>query len=92
GSILFVNGGSGARPNPKVAGTSIAFAGEGAYAFMLHDTLAGQDIHVAQMIVPGAIQPGHPTYDPAVLADLLWQAHVGRDAFRIFAEPMPGTP
>lgn len=40
GSILFVNGGSGARPNPKVAGTSIAFAGEAAYARMLHDTLA----------------------------------------------------
>jgi NADP-dependent 3-hydroxy acid dehydrogenase YdfG len=25
GSILFVNGGSGARPNPNDAGTSIAF-------------------------------------------------------------------
>jgi hypothetical protein len=48
GSILFVNGGSGARPNPKVAGTSIAFAGEGAYAKMLHDTLAGEGIRVAQ--------------------------------------------
>ncbi len=32
GTVLFVNGGSGARPNAKVAGTSIAFAGEGAYA------------------------------------------------------------
>jgi NADP-dependent 3-hydroxy acid dehydrogenase YdfG len=40
GSVLFVNGGSGARPNPNVAGTFIAFAGEGAYAKMLHDTLA----------------------------------------------------
>jgi NAD(P)-dependent dehydrogenase (short-subunit alcohol dehydrogenase family) len=27
------------------------------------------------------IQPGHPTHDPAVLADLLWQAHEGRERF-----------
>ena len=40
GTVLFVNGGSGARPNPKVAGTSIAFAAEGTYAAMLHDVLA----------------------------------------------------
>jgi hypothetical protein len=28
GTVPFVNGGSGARPNPNVAGTSVAFAGE----------------------------------------------------------------
>jgi short-subunit dehydrogenase len=88
GSILFVNGGSGARPNPKVAGTSIAFAGEGAYARMLHDTLAGDGIHVAQLIIPGAIRPGHPANDPAALADRLWQLHSGRGEFRVFSEPM----
>jgi NADP-dependent 3-hydroxy acid dehydrogenase YdfG len=89
GSILFVNGGSGARPNPKVAGTSIAFAGEGAYAKMLHETLADDGIHVAQLIIPGAIEPGHPTNDPAVLADNLWHLHTDRGDFRAFAEPMP---
>ena len=91
GSILFVNGGSAARPNPKVAGTSIAFAGESAYASMLHDTLADQGIHVAQLIVPGAIRPGHPTHGPDVLAERLWQAHLGHQEFRTFAEPMPGS-
>ncbi len=88
GSILFVNGGSGARPNPNVAGTSIAFAGEGAYAKMLHDTLADDGIQVAQLIIPGAIEPGHPTNDPGVLADKLWYLHTNHDKFRIFAEPM----
>jgi NADP-dependent 3-hydroxy acid dehydrogenase YdfG len=38
GTLLFVNGGSAVRPNPAVAGTSIAFAAESAYARMLHDT------------------------------------------------------
>jgi NADP-dependent 3-hydroxy acid dehydrogenase YdfG len=89
GSLLFVNGASGARPNPKVAGTSVAFAGEGAYAAMLHETLAAEGIHVAQLIVPGAIEPGHPNNDPDVLADRLWQLHTSRDGFRSFAEPLP---
>lgn len=40
GTLLFVNGGSAVRPNPKVAGTSIAFTAESAYAQMLHDALA----------------------------------------------------
>jgi aryl-alcohol dehydrogenase-like predicted oxidoreductase/NADP-dependent 3-hydroxy acid dehydrogenase YdfG len=88
GTVLFVNGGSGARPNPKVAGTSIAFAGEAAYAAMLHTALAEENIHVGQLIIPRGITPGHPTHDPDVLADLLWTMHTGRDTLRVFAEPM----
>ena len=88
GTVLFVNGGSGARPNPKVAGTSIAFAGEGAYASMLHTALAEENIHVGQLIIPGGITPGHSTHDPDVLADRLWTMHTSRDTFRVFAEPM----
>jgi short-subunit dehydrogenase len=88
GSILFVNGGSGARPNPKVAGTSIAFAGESAYATMLHDTLTAENIQVGQLIIPGAIEPGHPTHDPAVLAGKLWHLHSHPEQFRVFADEM----
>ena len=88
GTVLFVNGGSGARPNPKVAGTSIAFAAEGAYATMLHTALAGENIHVGQLIIPGGITAGHPTHDPDVLADRLWTMHADRDTFRVFADPM----
>ncbi|GAB2893183.1 hypothetical protein GCM10022245_30600 [Streptomyces mayteni] len=89
GTILFVNGGSGARPNPRVAGTSIAFAGQGAFAKMLHDTLATENIHVGQLIIPGAIRPGHPTHDPDVLAARLWHLHTHPAEFRVFAEELP---
>ena len=88
GTVLFVNGGSAARPNARVAGTSIAFAGESAYAQMLHEVLADEGIHVGQLIIPGAITPGHPRNDPAVLADTLWTMHVERGAFRRFAEDL----
>lgn len=88
GTVLFVNGGSAVRPNPQVAGTSIAFAGEGAYASMLHTALAEQGIHVGQLIIPGGITVGHPTHDPDALAQGLWEMHTGRDTFRVFAEPM----
>ncbi|MEU6511225.1 SDR family NAD(P)-dependent oxidoreductase [Streptomyces sp. NPDC046942] len=88
GTLLFVNGGSAVQPHPERAGTSIAFAAEGAYARMLHDTLAADGIHVAQLIIPGAIRPGDPHTDPALLADTLWTLHQDRDDFRHFASPM----
>ncbi|WP_433697247.1 SDR family NAD(P)-dependent oxidoreductase [Nocardiopsis sp. CA-288880] len=88
GTVLFVNGGSGARPNPNVAGTSIAFAGQGAYARMMHEVLAPENIHVGQLIIPGAITPGHPTHDPGVLAERLWRMHADHRGFRVFAEDM----
>ncbi|SNY47110.1 SDR family NAD(P)-dependent oxidoreductase [Paractinoplanes atraurantiacus] len=81
GSILFVNGGSGARPNPKVGGTSIAFAGEGAYGQMLHETLSAEGVHVGQLIIPGAIEPGQTEG----LAEKLWRMHSDRGEFRVFA-------
>jgi NAD(P)-dependent dehydrogenase (short-subunit alcohol dehydrogenase family) len=88
GTVLFVNGGSGARPDPNVAGTSIAFAGQGAYARMMHEVLAPENIHVGQLIIPGAITPGHPTHDPGVLAERLWRMHADHRGFRVFAEDM----
>ncbi|MEU4250186.1 SDR family NAD(P)-dependent oxidoreductase [Amycolatopsis sp. NPDC026612] len=89
GTVLFVNGGSAVRPNPAVAGTSIAFAAESAYARMLHDALAPENIHVAQLIVPGAIRPDAEHSSPDALAELLFGIHQKRDGFRHFAEPMP---
>ena len=86
GSVLFINGGSGARPNAKVGGTSIAFAGEGAYATMINEVLAAENIHVGQLIIPNGITPGHPTHDPDVLADRVWAMHTERDTFRVLVE------
>ncbi|MGW8670977.1 SDR family NAD(P)-dependent oxidoreductase [Streptomyces niveus] len=96
GSLLFVNGGSAVRPNPKVAGTSIAFAAESAYAQMLHTALAPENVHVAQLMVPGAISPDSTTSSPEKLAELLYGLHTDRKGFQHYAEPMPdpqdGTP
>jgi NADP-dependent 3-hydroxy acid dehydrogenase YdfG len=83
GTILLVNGSSGATPNSSVAGTSTAFAGESAYGAMLHDALAGKGIHVGQLIIPGAIGGGDPLYAPDALAERLWTMHRQRDRFRI---------
>ncbi|MGV2915246.1 SDR family NAD(P)-dependent oxidoreductase [Streptomyces alfalfae] len=88
GTLLFVNGASAVRPNPQVAGTSIAFAAESAYAAMLHDALAGENIHVAQLIVPGAIRTDSEHSSPKALAERLYAIHTERGAFRHHAEPM----
>ncbi len=82
GTILLVNGSSAATPNGNVAGTSIAFAGESAYGAMLHDTLAPRNIHVGQLIIPGAIGGGDPLFAPEALADRLWHIHTQRGPFR----------
>jgi NADP-dependent 3-hydroxy acid dehydrogenase YdfG len=89
GTVLFVNGGSAVRPHPERAGTSIAFAAGSAYAAMLHDALAGENIHVAQLIVPGAIRPDSEHSGPAALAERLYALHAERGAFRHYSEPMP---
>ena len=72
GTLLFVNGSSAVRPNPKVAGISIAFAAESACARMLYDALAPENIHAAQLIVPGAIRPDAEHSSPDVLAEHLY--------------------
>ncbi|MFC9915817.1 SDR family oxidoreductase [Streptomyces sp. NPDC059862] len=89
GTLLFVNGGSAVRPKLSVAGTSVAFAGESAYAAMLHTALASESIHVTQLIVPGAIRPDSAHSSPEVLAERLYALHTDRDGFRHYAEPMP---
>ncbi|MGY5885229.1 SDR family NAD(P)-dependent oxidoreductase [Modestobacter lacusdianchii] len=82
GTILFVNGGSAVTPGRNVTGTSVAFAGQAAYAQLLHEVLGEEGIQVSQLVIPGKIEPGSPDKDPAVLADLLWDLHTRRDRFR----------
>ncbi|MYS14989.1 SDR family NAD(P)-dependent oxidoreductase [Streptomyces sp. SID4982] len=90
GTLLFVNGGTAVRPHPGRAGTSIAFAAESAYARMLHDVLAEENIHAAQLVVPGAISPEAEHSSPQALAERLYALHTERTGFRHYAEPMPG--
>ncbi|GAA1874796.1 SDR family NAD(P)-dependent oxidoreductase [Lapillicoccus jejuensis] len=81
-SILFVNGGSAVTPGRTVTGTSIAFAGQRAWIDLLHEELRPEGIHVAQLVIGGAIVEGDEEKDPAVLAERLWALHTGRDQVR----------
>ncbi len=81
-SIIFVNGGSAVKPGRNVTGTSVAFAGQAAYAELLHEVLGEEDIYVGQLIIGGAIVAGDDEKDPDVLADRIWSLHSKRDTFR----------
>jgi NADP-dependent 3-hydroxy acid dehydrogenase YdfG len=89
GTILFVNGASAVRPGARVTGTSVAFAGESAYAQLLHDAVRDEDVHVGQLIIPFGIDDGQPEHAAAAVAEQLWTIHVDRGAFRTYAEPLP---
>jgi NADP-dependent 3-hydroxy acid dehydrogenase YdfG len=82
GTILFVNGGSAVTPGRNVTGTSVAFAGQAAYAQLLNEALGEEGIQVSQLIIGGRIIEGDPEKDPSVLADILWDLHTKRDRFR----------
>lgn len=82
GTILFVNGGSAVTPGRNVTGTSIAFAGQAAYAQLLNEALGEEGIQVSQLIIGGRIIAGDPEKDPSVLAEHLWNLHSRRDRFR----------
>ena len=83
GTILFVNGGTALVARAHLTGTSVAFAGQAAYAQLLHEVLGEEGIHVAQLVIGGSIEKGHPEKDPAKLADVLWDLHATRDRFRV---------
>ena len=83
GTILFVNGGSAVTPGRSVTGTSVAFAGQAAYAQLLNEVLGEEGIQVSQLIIGGRIIAGDPEKDPSVLAGHLWNLHTKRDRFRL---------
>jgi len=89
GTILFVNGGSAVRPGARVTGTSVAFAGESAYAQLLHDAVRPEQVHVGQLIIPFGIDDGQPEHSGESIADRLWAIHTERGDFRTYAEPLP---
>lgn len=88
GTAVFVNGSSAVRPNHNYAGTSAAFAAESAYAHMLHDALAPEGIHVAQLIIPLGIGGGDPAHEPAALSETLWRIYSEGNDFRTFVTPL----
>jgi short-subunit dehydrogenase len=81
GTILFTTGGAAINPYPLRAGVGISFAGEVAYARMLHDELADSGVHVAHTAIGGRIAPGMD-HEPSDVADVLWAHHTERATFQ----------
>ncbi|MFD6161969.1 SDR family NAD(P)-dependent oxidoreductase [Nocardia sp. NPDC060256] len=78
GTLLFTTGGAAVEPHRDRAVSGIAYAAESAYTRMLHDTLAGDGVHAAQVTVVGPIGPG-ARHEPDAVAEELWQLHTTRD-------------
>ena len=82
GTILFTTGGAAINPNPLRAGVGVSFAGEVAYARMLHDALRDRGIHVGHTAIGGSIAPGGD-HEPDHVADVLWRHHTERTDFQV---------
>jgi NADP-dependent 3-hydroxy acid dehydrogenase YdfG len=82
GTILFTTGGAAINPYPLRAGVGISFAGEVAYARMLHDELRDRGIHVAHTAIGGSIAAGGD-HEPADVAEVLWRHHTERSQFQV---------
>jgi short-subunit dehydrogenase len=81
GTLLFTTGGAAITPNPRRAGVGISFAGEVAYARMLHEELKDSGIHVAHTAIGGRIAPGE-AHEPDDVAEVLWRHHADRGPFQ----------
>jgi NADP-dependent 3-hydroxy acid dehydrogenase YdfG len=81
GTILFTTGGAAVNPYPLRAGVGVSFAGEVAYARMLHDELAPRGVHVAHTAIAGRIAPG-ADHEPEEIAEVLWSHHTQRAVFQ----------
>ena len=82
GTILFTTGGAAINPYPLRAGVGISFAGEVAYARMLHDELRDRGIHVGHTAIGGRIAPG-ADHEPDEIAEVLWRHHTERSDFQV---------
>jgi NADP-dependent 3-hydroxy acid dehydrogenase YdfG len=82
GSILFTTGGAAVEPYPARAGVGVSFAGEVAYARMLHEELSDRGITVAHTAIAGRIAPGGD-HEPADVAELLWKRHAEPGEFQV---------
>jgi short-subunit dehydrogenase len=82
GTILFTTGGAAINPNPLRAAVGVSFAGEVAYARMLHDELRDRGIHVGHTAIGGSIAPGGD-HEPDEVAEVLWRHHTERTGFQV---------
>ncbi|MFB8003563.1 SDR family NAD(P)-dependent oxidoreductase [Nocardia sp. NPDC056000] len=77
-TLLFTTGGAAVEPHRDRAVSAIAYAAESAYVRMLHDALANQAVHAAQVTIVGPLGPG-ARHEPDAVAQQLWRMHTERD-------------
>ncbi|MFF2555048.1 SDR family NAD(P)-dependent oxidoreductase [Nocardia sp. NPDC058058] len=77
-TLLFTTGGAAVEPHHDRAVSAIAYAAESAYVRMLHDALAHEDMHAAQITIVGPLGPG-AQHEPDAVAQQLWRMHTERD-------------
>jgi NADP-dependent 3-hydroxy acid dehydrogenase YdfG len=82
GSILFTTGGAAVKPYPERAGVGVSFAGEVAYARMLHKALRDKGVHVGHTAIAGRIAPGED-HEPDDVAEVLWKHHTDKGDFQV---------
>ena len=78
GTLLFTTGSGAVRPSPERAASTVTTAAESAYAQLLQEALAVHGVHVAHLVICGAVGPGLK-HEPAAVADELWRRHIHRD-------------
>ncbi len=81
GTLLFTTGGAAVAPSAERASSAVSNAAEVAYARLLHESLAGDGIHVAHTAIVGGLGPDLK-HDPDDVAELLWRQHVERTGFQ----------
>jgi NADP-dependent 3-hydroxy acid dehydrogenase YdfG len=82
GSILFTTGGAAVKPYPERAGVGVSFAGEVAYARMLHEALRDRGVHVGHTAIAGRIAP-REDHEPDDVAEVLWKHHTDKGDFQV---------
>ncbi|WP_084039564.1 SDR family NAD(P)-dependent oxidoreductase [Demequina sp. NBRC 110053] len=88
GSIILINGGTSVKARAGFSGTSVAFPAESAYGEMLHEALAEDGVHVAQLVIPGSIPKLQIEGGIDGVADRIWQLHAEPGDFRTMLIPL----
>lgn len=88
GSIILINGGTSIKARSGFSATSVAFPAESAYGEMLHESLAGEGIHVCQLVIPGAIPKLQLDHGIDSVAERIWDIHAHPAQFRTMLIPL----
>lgn len=85
GAILFTGGGFAKtfQPIPVLKPLCIDKAAQNAMNIVLHYELEPKGIFVGSVLVSGVVQPGHPKYDPALVAKQFWKMYTERREFEV---------